>query len=103
VKTVLNSLAPGDPAAAATLARLEEIDRQLATALTAAERKALAARRDELLADTTPEKLQAAAAPLEQRRTLTAEQASIAARLSETAHGTQPRSDRAASSHGCGL
>jgi hypothetical protein len=48
-------------------------------------RRALSNRRDELLADTTPEQLQAAAAPLEQRRALTAEQSSIDDRLAEIA------------------
>jgi hypothetical protein len=76
-------LPAGSQAAAETLARLEEIDRQLAAATTATERKTLSNRRDELLADTTPEALRAAAAPLEQRRALAAEQASIADRLSE--------------------
>lgn len=73
-------------AAAEQLARVRQVEAQLADeALTAPERKALAARRDELLTNTTPEALQAAAAPLEQQRTATAQRESIAARLDEIA------------------
>jgi hypothetical protein len=81
----LAGLPAGDQAAADTLARLSEIDRQIGEATTAAERRPLQQRRDELLTDTSPEKLQAAAAPIEQRRAATAEQASISGRLSDIA------------------
>jgi hypothetical protein len=80
----LTGLPAGDPASALTLARLGELERQIANPETPrAELRRLRDRRDQLLAETTPEQLQAAAAPLEQRRTLEAERASIAARLGE--------------------
>ena len=79
----LSSLPAGDQGAAETLARLQEVERQLGEATTPEARRALSNRRDELLTDTTPETLQAAAAPIEQRRVATAEQASIADRLDE--------------------
>lgn len=79
----LAELPAGDTGAADTLARLEGINAQLAQAPEAAARKPLLARRDALLADTNPEQLAAAAAPIAQRRAIEAEQASIAARLSD--------------------
>ena len=79
----LASLPAGDQGAAETLARLQEVERQLGEATTPDARRALSDRRDELLTDTNPETLQAAAAPIEQRRAATAEQASIADRLDE--------------------
>ena len=48
-------------------------------------RRALSNRRDELLSDTTPEALQSAAAPIEQRRILENQQSSIDDRLAEIA------------------
>jgi hypothetical protein len=81
----LASLAPGDQGAAETLARVRQVEGDMAQAPSFEARRALSNRRDELLADTTPEQLQAAAAPLEQRRTLSAEQSSIDDRLSEIA------------------
>ena len=79
----LASLPAGDQGAAETLARLQEVERQLGEATTPDARRALSDRRDELLTDTNPETLQAAAAPIEQRRVAMAEQASIADRLDE--------------------
>jgi len=81
----LAGLPEGDRGAAETLARLDEIDRQRAAATTADERRALGERRDELLTDTTPEALRAAAAPLEQRRLATRELEEINGRLNEIA------------------
>lgn len=80
----LEGLPTGDAKAADTLARIAEVERQ-ATDATPAERRVLAQRRDELLADTTPEQLREQAAPLEQRRTAQAEQASIGSRLADIA------------------
>ena len=79
----LATIPQGDEAAAQTLARLAAIEQERAAATTAADRRQLSERRDELLAETTPEQLRAAAAPLERRRVLGAEQESIVARLAE--------------------
>lgn len=83
LKANLDTLPAGDPQAAETLARLSEVERQLGDSPSNAMRRQLTQRRDELLTDTTPEKLQAAAAPIEQRRLAQAEQASIESRLGE--------------------
>ena len=79
----LASLPSGDQGAAETLARLQQVERELSEATTPEARRALSDRRDELLTDTNPETLQAAAAPIEQRRAATSEQAAIDARLQE--------------------
>ena len=71
---------PNMSAAAEQLARVQTIERQLQAA-TGEERRALLQRRDELLASTTPERLQAVAAPIEMRRQVEAERASIADRI----------------------
>lgn len=81
LKTNLATLPEGDAAAVETLARLQEVERQLDDNPSAAMRRQLSQRRDELLTDTTPEKLRADAAPIEQRRIAEAEQASIGSRL----------------------
>ncbi|MGA2491321.1 MAG: hypothetical protein ABSF67_00055 [Roseiarcus sp.] len=81
----LASLAPGDQGAAETLARVRQVEGDMAQAPSFEARRALSNRRDELRADTPPEQLPAAAAPLEQRRALTAEQSSIDDRLAEIA------------------
>ena len=60
-----------------------QVERELSEATTPEARRALSDRRDELLTDTNPETLQAAAAPIEQRRAAIAEQAVIDARLQE--------------------
>lgn len=78
-------LPAGDQNAAETLARVRQIESDTAQAPSFEARRALSNRRDELLADTTPEQLQAAAAPIEQRRALEAEQSSINDRLGEIA------------------
>jgi hypothetical protein len=79
----LETLGPGDPAASETLSRVQAIESQIESVASPEERRALSRRRDELLTDTTPEKLQAAAAPIEQRRVAEAERASIASRLDD--------------------
>jgi hypothetical protein len=85
LQTRLETLPAGDQAAAERLARVNAVDDQLKTASTAAERRVLSERRDELLADTTPEQLQVSAAPLEQRRVIEAEHTQIQARLGDIA------------------
>lgn len=73
-------------AAKETLARLEAVERELSKdGLTGPEMKALSTRRDELLANTTPEALRATVEPLEQRRVLQAERSNIDSRLKEMA------------------
>lgn len=68
--------------AADRLNRLQAVDAQLQTA-TGDARKALLERRDQILVDTTPEQLQADAAPIEQARRVEAERQQIGARLAE--------------------
>jgi hypothetical protein len=79
----LAGLPTGDQGAAETLARVRQVESQLGEATKPEERRALSNRRDELLTVTTPEALEAAAAPIEQRRAMTSEQASIDDRLQE--------------------
>jgi hypothetical protein len=78
----LDNLPAGDQNAAETLSRVRAVEAQMENA-SFDERRALARRRDELLADTSPDRLEAAAAPIEQRRVAEAERASIAGRLDE--------------------
>lgn len=78
----LRDLPRGGVPAANILARLEVVERRLADeTIGPEERKALLQRRDELLTDTTPEKLKEQAAPLEQRRILQTQRERIAQRL----------------------
>lgn len=94
----LAGLPAGDQGAADTLARLRTVESQLGEATTPEARRALSNRRDELLTDTTPETLQDAAAPIEQRRAATSEQAAIDARLQEIQNERgQAQLDQAAS------
>ncbi len=79
----LETLPEGKPEAAEQLAKVQQIEKELADAKTSTERKALSQRRDELLKDTTPEKLQAEAAPLEARRQAEAQMTNIESRLNE--------------------
>jgi hypothetical protein len=81
--TQLGALPHGDISAADRLNRLQVVDNQIAEATDPATRRALNERRDQILVDTSPEALRAAAAPLEQRRALEAEQAQIGTRLDE--------------------
>lgn len=83
LSSTLDALPEGDQSAAEQLSRVRAVEDQLSQATTAEDRRALSSRRDELLADTTPEKLQAAAAPIEQRRVAEAERASIAEQLND--------------------
>ena len=77
-------VSPDAPAARDTLARLETVERNLASPdLTPEAQRDLLRRRDELLGDTTPEALQETAAPLEMRRSARAQQEQIAARLED--------------------
>ncbi len=79
-------LPAGDTAAADRLARLKVVESGLADeTLSPDARSALSTRRDELLSDTTPEALQAAAQPIEDARQLGNQRANIAARLAEIA------------------
>lgn len=94
----LKNLPEGDASAADRLNRLRAVEQQLAGGdLTPEATKKLAERRDQILVDTTPEALKAAAAPLEQRRALEAQQASIQAQLDEIAKATRPTTEGPAS------
>jgi hypothetical protein len=67
----LKALPAGDPAAREKLAQLQAIESQLQDPEIQAEvKRILGTRRDEILTDTTPEKLQAGAKPFEDRRNL---------------------------------
>ena len=83
IDDTLGALPAGDATAADRLNRLGVVESELANAQTPAERRALSDRRDQILVDTTPEKLRDAAAPIEQRGQAEAEQAQIATRLQE--------------------
>jgi hypothetical protein len=79
----LESLPEGDASAADRLNRLQAVDQQISEATDLAAKRKLNERRDQILVDTNPEALQAAAAPIEQRRAAEAERASIADRLDQ--------------------
>jgi hypothetical protein len=82
----LGKLPEGDPTAVETLARLSEVERQLKDETISPElRRELSSRRDELLTDTNPDKLQQAALPIEERRTIEGRRTSIADRLAQIA------------------
>ena len=81
--STLEKLPPGDISAADRLNRLQAVEQQLAEAADPAAKRALSERRDQILVDTNPEALQAAAAPIEARRAAEAERASIASRLQD--------------------
>lgn len=83
LSSTLEKLPPGDASAADRLNRLQAVEQQIAATTDIAAKRALNERRDQILVDTNPEALQAAAAPIEQRRTLEAERASIADRLEQ--------------------
>jgi len=83
----LESAPAGDQVAADRLNRLNAIEQQIANTKdtdTAALKK-LKERRDQILVDTNPEQLRAAAEPISQRRDLEAEHARISQRLGEIA------------------
>jgi len=70
---------PEATAAAEHLARVRAVEQQLANPdLGAADRRQLSTRRDELLADTTPEQLEAAARPIEDARRRAAVESQLA-------------------------
>jgi hypothetical protein len=69
--------------AADRLNRLDAVESQLGRAETAAEKKALLERRDQILVDTNPEELQKAAQPLQDRQRLITEQWNINGRINE--------------------
>ncbi len=79
----VEGLPEGNVTSADRLNRLQAVDQQIAAASDPAVKRALSERRDQILVDTTPERLQAEAAPIEQRRTAQNERASIASRLDE--------------------
>jgi hypothetical protein len=79
--TTLDKLPAGDASAADRLNRLQAVEQQITEATDPAAKRALNERRDQILVDTNPEALQAAAAPIEQRRLAEAERASIAQQL----------------------
>lgn len=81
----LETMPAGDASAADRLNRLQTVEQQLAEATDPATKRALNERRDQILVDTNPEALQAAAAPIEQRRVAEAERAGIADRLQDIA------------------
>lgn len=90
----LEKLPAGDETAADRLNRLNAINQQIEQADNEAARKKLLERRDQVLVDTTPEKLADAAAPIEQRRQANAERAAIADRLDAISkERTQARAD----------
>jgi len=69
LKEHLSGLPEGDQNASDTLARLQAVEQQLASPdLDPAMHKTLSTRRDELLTNTTPEQLQEAASPIDERR-----------------------------------
>ncbi len=79
----LETMPQGDISAADRLNRLQAVDQQIAATEDLAEKRKLGERRDQILVNTNPEALQAAAAPIEARRQAEAERASIAARLDD--------------------
>lgn len=82
--TELEGLPQGDLSAADRLNRLQAVNAQLENA-SPEMRRALLQRRDQILVDTTPEALQAAAGPIARRQALEAQQGRIAGRLEEIA------------------
>lgn len=79
----LENMPSGDVSAADRLNRLQAVEQQISETTDPAVKRQLNERRDQILVDTNPESLQAAAAPIEQRRALEAERSSIADRLNE--------------------
>lgn len=76
------ALPTADEGARGTLARLRAVEAELSKdGITAEERRRLSQRRDELLTDTTPEKLTAQAAPAEQRRLLENQRREVRAQI----------------------
>ena len=82
--TELEGLPAGDISAADRLNRLQAVNAQLENA-SPEMRRALLQRRDQILVDTTPEALQAAAEPMARRQAIGAQQGRITGRLEEIA------------------
>lgn len=94
--TTLEKLPAGDISAADRLNRLQAVEQQIAGTTDRDALRALNERKDQILVDTTPEKLQAAAAPIEQRRMAEAERGQIAARIEDIqAEHTRAQADQA--------
>lgn len=87
--STIEKLPPGDASAADRLNRLQAVEQQITEATDPAALRKLNERRDQILVDTNPEALRAAAAPIEARRQAEAERASVTARLDDIAqeHG----------------
>jgi hypothetical protein len=83
LSSTLENLPQGDASAADRLNRLQAVDQQIAEATDLAAKRKLNERRDQILVDTNPEELQAAAAPIEARRVAESERAAIADRLND--------------------
>jgi hypothetical protein len=81
----LARLPQGDLSARDRLNRLSAIDDQIANTTDRGALRALNTRRDQILVDTTPEALRAAATPIEQRQALELEQGQIERRLEDIA------------------
>lgn len=81
----LDELPAGDASAVDRLNRLDAVEQQIEQETDPAALRKLNDRRDQILVDTNPEALQAAAAPIEARRAAEAERASIAGRLQDIA------------------
>lgn len=80
----LEKLPAGDVSAQDRLNRLQTVEDQLANPdITAADRKSLQTRRDQILVDTNPEALKAATQPLIDRRNLEAQRARISEQLAD--------------------
>ena len=83
----IQRLPAGGQVEADTLTKLDAVQRNLADPnISPEQRRVLSNRRDELLTNTTPEQLRAAAAPIAQRQALTAQRARIADQLGQIAH-----------------
>jgi len=79
----LGELPEGRAESAEKLARVEEVERQLSAETDVGQRRVLSNRRDELLAETTPEQLRIEAAPIEQRRQIEAQRDNVTARIDQ--------------------
>lgn len=80
--TRLKAMPPGDPRAVDILVRLDAVEQQLAQPdLSPETQRQLSTRRDELLTDTTPERLREQAQPITDRRNLEAQQARVSDEL----------------------
>lgn len=81
----LDTLPQGDQTAADRLNRLQAVEQQIANTTDKDALRKLNARRDQILVDTTPGQLFAAAEPIERARAFNTEREAIAARLKDIA------------------